>query len=489
MKYKAIFFDRDGTLTYFNPEKKAWRDSTIESWSGRPFELPYEKMMALFTLASEGKKPWYKTLEDERGFFRRYYRFLLIGEGITENLDERAELLFSELWCNGDRLLYPETVRVLKYFYDKGYKMGVISDTSPSLEYTLEQLDIAKYFTSFTASSLVGAGKPDPVIFNAALSAQDVFAKDCIFVDDTEREADGARTLGFTSFHLDRENRDQKRWTITNLEQLVDFAESCDKIKEIEDINHPDKEQAEYILSQNKSSWDAMSEWFLGVTALPTYGCRIPTENELNLFGDVNGKKVLDIGCGSGHSLLYQAKNGAAELWGLDLSENQIKTSEKLLSEYAPRLFVSPMEQNPGIPEGYFDIVQAIYSVGWTVDIQTTFDLVSSYLKKGGIFVFSWDHPFMHCVDLENEKLVFSGCYLNDELFTFEKRGETVSLYNRKLSAYINALAKAGLMAERLVEETDMETLKRESVFSSDYYSVCKAQKFPLSFVIKARKI
>ena len=43
MKYKAIFFDRDGTLTYYNPEKKKWRDEMIGSWSGKAFELPYEK--------------------------------------------------------------------------------------------------------------------------------------------------------------------------------------------------------------------------------------------------------------------------------------------------------------------------------------------------------------------------------------------------------------------------------------------------------------
>ena len=66
MKHKAIFFDRDGTLTYFTAEKEAWRDDKISSWSGKPFELDYDKMMSLFHLASEGKKPWYKTLEDER---------------------------------------------------------------------------------------------------------------------------------------------------------------------------------------------------------------------------------------------------------------------------------------------------------------------------------------------------------------------------------------------------------------------------------------
>ena len=225
MKYKAIFFDRDGTLTYFDESKEKWRDNIIEEWSGKTFELPYEKMMKLFNMASEGKKPWYKTLDDERNFFKRYYKFLLVEEGVVVNIEERAEILFNELWCNGDRKLFPETIAVLEYFKNKGYKMGVISDTSPSLEYTLQQLGIAKYFTSFTASSLVGAGKPSPIIFNAALTAQGVTAEESIYVDDYKPEADGAREQGFTSFWLDRDGSNDNKWKITNLKQLIEFVE------------------------------------------------------------------------------------------------------------------------------------------------------------------------------------------------------------------------------------------------------------------------
>lgn len=65
MNYKAIFFDRDGTLTYFTAEKETWRDKQISSWSGKPFELDYDKMMALFHIASEGRKPWYKQQKEE----------------------------------------------------------------------------------------------------------------------------------------------------------------------------------------------------------------------------------------------------------------------------------------------------------------------------------------------------------------------------------------------------------------------------------------
>ncbi len=44
-------------------------------------------------------------------------------------------------------------------------------------------------------------------------------------------------------------------------------------------------------------------------------------------------------------------------------------------------------------------------------------------------------------------------------------------------------------MVEQLVEETDQETLERAAEFRSNYYSPVKAGKFPLSFVIKARKM
>lgn len=248
---------------------------------------------------------------------------------------------------------------------------------------------------------------------------------------------------------------------------------------------------ADNILMQNKQSWDAMADSWFGTTALPAYGCLIPTEDELKLFPDLCGKKVLDIGCGSGHSLKWCGDNGAAELWGLDLSTKQIDHAKRFLNGngYMPTLFNSPMESDCGLPKEYFDVAYSIYAIGWTVDLQTTFINIASYLKKDGVFIFSWDHPLMHCVEVRNDRIVFEGCYLNEEIFSFTQRGNPVTVRNRKLSTYINALAKAGFMVERLVEETDDETLKRPAEFSSGYYSPYKAQKFPLSFIIKVRKI
>lgn len=218
---------------------------------------------------------------------------------------------------------------------------------------------------------------------------------------------------------------------------------------------------AENILIQNKKSWDAMADSWFGSTALPTYGCHIPTEDELKLFPNMQSKKVLDIGCGSGHSLKWCGVNSATELWGIDMSTKQIENARHFLNEsgYIPELFNSPMELDCGLSKSYFDIVYSIYAIGWTVDLQTTFNNIASYLKKDGVFIFSWDHPFMHCVDIQDGKIFFEGCYLNEDIFSYIQRGNPVTLKNRKLSTYINTLVKAGFMVEQVVEETNSETL------------------------------
>ncbi len=46
------------------------------------------------------------------------------------------------------------------------------------------------------------------------------------------------------------------------------------------------------LLKQNKESWDAIADSFFGVTALPVYGCFIPTEDELGLFPVLENKKL-----------------------------------------------------------------------------------------------------------------------------------------------------------------------------------------------------
>ena len=68
------------------------------------------------------------------------------------------------------------------------------------------------------------------------------------------------------------------------------------------------------MLKTNKHYWDACADLQFGTTALSTYGVHCVTENELHLFDDVYGKKILEICCGNGHSLKYLVDRNADEL-------------------------------------------------------------------------------------------------------------------------------------------------------------------------------
>lgn len=202
----------------------------------------------------------------------------------------------------------------------------------------------------------------------------------------------------------------------------------------------------------------------------------------------VSGKKMLEIGCGSGHSIKYHADRNAGELWGLDISHSQIENAKRYLSAfgYSPKLISSPMEEECGIPTEYFDIAYSIYAIGWTIDLERTVERIASYLKPDGVFIFRWKHPIHFCTAVKENQVVFEKCYFDESWFVHHVDDGDVLLCNRKISTYANALAKAGFCIEQIIEQTDAETMTLTGEMQDKYK---KAQKYPLSFVFKARKI
>ncbi len=248
----------------------------------------------------------------------------------------------------------------------------------------------------------------------------------------------------------------------------------------------------EHSLTVNKNGWDKIAGKFYGKAALPRYGPLAQSETDLKLLGDVRGAQVLEIGCGSGHSLLYLAQQGASELWGLDFSHSQIEFASSLLkgNDLAPSLFESLMEENPGIPLGYFDLVISIYALGWTVDLPKTLEHIRSYLKPNGCFVFSWEHPVYNCIKFENGQFIVKRSY-HDESPEFQDSwlGAPFVQIPRKLSTYINSLIDARFNIERVIESAIDTTWVNDHNFMPEYwYSVPRAKLIPTTMIIKARK-
>ena len=243
-------------------------------------------------------------------------------------------------------------------------------------------------------------------------------------------------------------------------------------------------------LNTNKQSWNEAAERFYGRTPLPEYGPMAPREDELHLLGNVENLKVLDIGCGSGHSLQYMNERNAAELWGLDLSEKQVSTARTLLenAQKPVRLFESPMEVNPGLPSNYFDIVYSIYALGWTTDLNKTLANINSYLKQGGKFIFSWEHPLHSRVSNKDGVFTFNKSYHEEGSYDHEAWGNPAIMQQYKVSTYINALISNGFKIEKVIEDTHYseEDNKRDE---NRWYSFEKAKLLPTTIIIKSEKL
>jgi SAM-dependent methyltransferase len=246
------------------------------------------------------------------------------------------------------------------------------------------------------------------------------------------------------------------------------------------------------ILAINRAGWDQVAERFYGGTALPRYGPLAPTEETVQLLEPLHGTRVLELGCGSGHSLLYLAERGAAELWGLDLSSTQLAFAADLLQCHQAQLhlFESPMEVNPGVPMSCFDLVISIYALGWTTDLPATLALVAGYLKPGGCFVFSWEHPVYSCLGYADKQFIIKQPYTHEGPLELDSWcGVPIVQHKRTLATYINAVVQAGLQLERLVEaEFNAKLAEHSHADPARWYSAPRAQMMPTTFIVKARK-
>lgn len=101
--------------------------------------------------------------------------------------------------------IYPDTLSSLQRWRARGIELGVLSNFDSRLYPVLEVLGLADFFQSVTISSEVGAPKPDPLIFAAALEKHGCLPSQAWHVGDSYREDfEGARAAGLQGIWLNR---------------------------------------------------------------------------------------------------------------------------------------------------------------------------------------------------------------------------------------------------------------------------------------------
>jgi HAD superfamily hydrolase (TIGR01509 family) len=124
---------------------------------------------------------------------REAYLHVLRESGLA---DHHAESLYRRVINPASWTPYPDTADVLAGLHARGIKTAVVSNIGFDVRPAFELAGIIDYVDQFVLSYEVGAIKPDPAIFTAALTRLGVDAADAVMVGDSEEADGGARGVG-----------------------------------------------------------------------------------------------------------------------------------------------------------------------------------------------------------------------------------------------------------------------------------------------------
>ncbi len=177
------------------------------------------------------------------------------------------------------------------------------------------------------------------------------------------------------------------------------------------------------------------------------------------LPNQLDGLRVLDLGCGFGDFARAARERGAREVLALDVSANMLARAAELTHDKAIHYVRMSIEQfrNAG---ALFDLVVSSLALHYVGHYADAVQQVAQSLAPGGVFIFSVEHPM--CTALPSQQWVrdAENNPLHWPVDDYHKEGprntkwfvDGVIKHHRTVETYVNALLDCGLQLRRLLE-------------------------------------
>ncbi len=238
---EVILFDMGGTLRFTTPvsdeEKRIFLSEICELLGDD--RSPEELDRTLIQRSREYKR-WSEDTLIELNESELWTRWMLpeYPEAKISKNAVRLNQLFRN--CIGKKSVFPETKEVVTELFRRGYRLGLVSNTTSSIEAPaeIESLRLTGYFETIVLSTVVGARKPDPEILQVAMRQMDVSPEKCVYVGDrVDRDVAVTRKAGLSKAIIMQDGRSAENQNsddpslepdhlIHNLKELLDIFPS-----------------------------------------------------------------------------------------------------------------------------------------------------------------------------------------------------------------------------------------------------------------------
>ena len=217
-----------------------------------------------------------------------------------------------------------------------------------------------------------------------------------------------------------------------------------------------------------RNIWNACGEAFdRYTTADDSFSDNIERPVIETLIGDLKGKRVLDLGCGSGAYSLWFAERGASVV-GLDLSETMISIAQERSRGLDAVFRVADIRQSLPFDDDGFDLVFSATALHYVDRLITTMTEIARVLKAGGAFIASVLHPMSTAqfplADSENVEGPdpWEGWYFGSPVRCIEtpwlgfgdvsKEGRRIFCHHHTIADYVSSVTSAGMTITQILE-------------------------------------
>ncbi len=229
------------------------------------------------------------------------------------------------------------------------------------------------------------------------------------------------------------------------------------------------------------AQYDAMAADYAASNAEDAYNAYYERPAMIAMLGDVAGRRVLDVGCGSGVLAAWLAEHGAT-VTAFDGSGEMAALARRRLGEDADIHVADLARPLTFAPDQAFDLVVASLVLHYVRDWTAVFREFGRVLAPGGAVLFSTHHPFM------DWQLDGVGDYFGTRQITetWRKGNEQyeVTFWRRPLSVMFAEIRAGGFTVDALGEPAPLREL--ESISPSAYRTLTTKPRF-LFFRLRPR--